>query len=114
MSEYLFSHSISLPIAALLPIALMTALARAGDPALVDEFLAAADQGSCIEDQVYRKVRQAGSQGDTAHIVRSALAALAQRTPQQQQLGCGGDIAAQAIAAGADPDDVLGATAAGL
>lgn len=78
-----------------------------------NDFLSAADQGQCIENVVFhviqqRGVRQAGS------VVHAALMAQAQRTAQQRSLGCSGDIAAQAIAAGADPEQVLKATAAGL
>jgi hypothetical protein len=49
-----------------------------------------------------------------AGIVHAALVALALHQQRQRGLGCSGDIAAQAIAAGADPDEVLHATAAGL
>lgn len=79
----------------------------------IDEFLAAADRGHCIEDVVYREVSRLGD-GDAAQLVSDALLALEQRKRQQRTLGCDGDIAAQAIAAGADPRAVLPATAAGL
>jgi hypothetical protein len=80
---------------------------------LVDDLLAAADQGQCIESVAYRMIQQSGSAG-AGKIVQAALAALTHREQQQRALGCAGDIAAQAIAAGADPDLVLQATAAGL
>ncbi len=79
----------------------------------VGDFLKIADQGHCIEALVFRKIEQRGTAQARA-IVRAAASALAQRAQQQRSLGCEGDIAAQAIAAGADPDEVLRATAAGL
>lgn len=88
----------------------------AGDPvdcALVDDILRAADQGQCIESVTFRMIQSQG-RGQAAAIVRAALGALGQREQQQRSLGCAGDIAAQAIAAGADPNEVLEATAAGL
>lgn len=76
-------------------------------------FVAAADRGECIESEVYRLIRESG--GDAAgSLVAAALEALSLREREQRRLGCAGDIAAQAIAAGADPDQVLRATAAGL
>ena len=77
------------------------------------DFLRAADQGKCIENIVHEMIRQRGAQ-QAAVVVQAAVAALAERAQQQRSLGCEGDIAAQAIAAGADPDEVLRATAAGL
>jgi hypothetical protein len=80
---------------------------------MLDEFLRAADQGHCIEGVTFRLIQRQGP-AEAATIVREALVALSQREQQQRSLGCAGDIAAQAIAAGADPDEVLEATAAGL
>ena len=79
----------------------------------IEDFLRIADQGHCIEAFVFRNIQQRGPAQARA-VVRAAAGALAQRSPQQRSLGCEGDIAAQAIAAGADPDEVLRATAAGL
>ena len=80
---------------------------------LLAGFLRAADAGECIEDVTYRMI--AGPNGGQAsEVVAAALNALSLRGDQQRALGCDGDIAAQAIAAGADPADVLRATAAGL
>lgn len=79
----------------------------------VDDILRIADQGQCIESVTFRLIRQQGP-AHAAGIVHAALLAMAQRDQQQRSLGCEGDIAAQAIAAGADPDEVLKATAAGL
>lgn len=76
-------------------------------------FVAAADRGECIEAEVYRLIRQDGGEA-AGSLVVAALEALSLRERQQRRLGCAGDIAAQAIAAGADPDQVLRATAAGL
>lgn len=86
--------------------------APAGD-LLLDEFLHAADQRQCIESAGFRIIRQRGAASATA-VVQAAMAALAQRQRQQRALGCAGDIAVQAIAAGANPEQVLEATAAGL
>ncbi|MCB1723097.1 MAG: hypothetical protein H6959_01370 [Chromatiaceae bacterium] len=81
--------------------------------AWLQRFLAEADRGHCIEGAVYNAIRENGAGSATA-VVQSALRALDQRAEQQRALGCAGDIAAQAIDAGADPDAVLAATAAGL
>ena len=81
--------------------------------ALVGDFLVAADRGECIEGVTFRLIHERGP-GDAARIVEAALEAHGQRQQQQRLLGCAGNIAAQAIAAGADPDQVLEATAAGL
>lgn len=86
----------------------------AGDTAAaVKALIAEADAGRCIEDVVYRRI-EAGDGGDAVTLVKAATLALEQRAAQQRELGCNGDIAAQAIAAGADPQKVLEATAAGL
>lgn len=82
------------------------------DP-LVDQFLDASAGGQCIESVTYRMIREHG-RPQAGHIVHCALVALALHEQRQRGLGCSGDIAAQAIAAGADPDEVLHATAAGL
>jgi hypothetical protein len=88
-------------------------MAAAASAALLNDFLRAADQGECIESVVFQIIRQRGPEQAEA-MVQAAVAALAEREEQQRSLGCEGDIAAQAIAAGADPDEVLRATAAGL
>jgi hypothetical protein len=80
--------------------------------ALLGDFLVAADRGECIEGVTFRLIQRGPD--DAARIVEAALEALGQRQQQQRMLGCAGNIAAQAIAAGADPDQVLEATAAGL
>lgn len=79
----------------------------------VEDFLKAADNGQCIESVVFKKIHSSDRK-QTRSVVANALAALTQRAEQQRALGCDGDIAAQAIAAGADPGEVLDATAAGL
>ena len=84
-----------------------------GDDVLVAEILHAADRGDCIENVTYRLIQQLGP-SEAGIVVQSALVALERREHQQRALGCAGDIAAQAIAAGADPEQVLEATAAGL
>ena len=91
----------------------MTALSPASMAALLDDFLVAADRGQCIEGVTYRMIRERGP-ADAGQIVEAALEAHVRRAAQQRDLGCKGNIAAQAIAAGADPDQVLEATAAGL
>jgi len=95
-------------LAALAALLLSPAIA-----APLDDVLAAADRGQCIEDVAYRMIQQRGP-ANAVEVVRVAVEALQQRGEQQRSLGCQGDIAAQAIAAGADPDQVLQATAAGL
>lgn len=100
----------------LLPVAFLFALPIAGAAiggGLLDDILRAADQGQCIEGVTFQMIKQRGP-AEAAIIVQTALVALSQRERQQRSLGCAGDIAAQAIAAGADPDQVLEATAAGL
>jgi len=91
----------------------MTWLSPVATAALLDDFLAAADRGQCVEGVTYRMIRERGP-ANAAHIVEAALEAHTLRARQQRDLGCKGNIAAQAIAAGADPDQVLEATAAGL
>lgn len=81
--------------------------------AMLDDLLAAADQGRCIESVTFEMIR-GNAAGEAPQVVQSALMAHSQRARQQRSLGCEGDIAAQAIAAGADPGQVLEATAAGL
>lgn len=102
------------------PVGPALALLLGGTPALagensvwMDRFLAAADGGHCIESEAYKAIRDQGARHATL-LVQSALRALSQRVEQQRALGCAGDIAAQAISAGADPQAVLAATAAGL
>ena len=82
------------------------------DP-LIDQLTVAATSGQCIENVTYLMIREHGPQ-HAATIVRASLVVLSRHGEQQRALGCAGDIAAQAIAAGADPDGVLKATAAGL
>lgn len=91
----------------------MTLLSPVSIAALLDDFLVAADRGQCIEGVTYHMIHDRGP-ADAARIVEAALEAHARRERQQRNLGCKGNIAAQAIAAGADPDQVLEATAAGL
>ncbi len=79
----------------------------------VREFLAAADSGQCIESVTYKYI-ESHDKAEAKAIVANALTALSKRAEQQRALGCDGDVAAQAIAAGADPNEVLDATAAGL
>jgi peptidoglycan/LPS O-acetylase OafA/YrhL len=81
--------------------------------ALLDEILVAVDQGQCIDGVTFRLIQEHGPAA-AAGVVGAALEAHRQRQHQQRLLGCAGNIAAQAIAAGADPDQVLEATAAGL
>lgn len=83
------------------------------DGPLLGRFLDASAEGLCIESVTYRMIHEQGTR-HAAGIVRSALVALGLEEQRQRDLGCSGDIAAQAIAAGADPDEVLHATAAGL
>lgn len=87
-------------------------LAADPDP-LLARFARASEDGQCIESVTYRMLDEQGT-AETRAIVRSALNALARHADRQRALGCPGDIAAQAIAAGADPAVVLSATAAGL
>lgn len=100
----------------LLRVLLILASLQASVPAraaLLDDFLAAADAGLCVERVVFRLLQQA-EPDDAAAVIEAAIAAQTLRERQQRTLGCEGDIATQAIAAGADPAQVLRATAAGL
>jgi len=81
---------------------------------LLDDLLAAADGGQCIETVVAGLISAPGGVEQAGEIVAAALQAAYLRANEQQALGCQGDIAVQAITAGADPDDVLEATAAGI
>lgn len=87
--------------------------ASAASADYLDDLLAAADGGQCIENAVAAMIGKEGND-KAGEIVSAALQAASMREAQQKAAGCKGDIAAQAIAAGADPDDVLGATAAGI
>jgi len=80
---------------------------------LLDDFLIAADRGQCIESVTFLMIKERGP-SHAAAIVEAALAAHVRREHQQRAMGCPGNIAAQAIAAGAEPEQVLKATAAGL
>ena len=102
LSTLLFGTTVCVPLWA----------APVSDP-LLEEFLRAADQRQCIENVGFRIIRKRGA-GNATAVVHAALAALAERQGQQRALGCTGDIAVQAIAAGANPEQVLEATAAGL
>jgi hypothetical protein len=82
--------------------------------AALEDLLAAADSGQCIETAAAAMISAPGGAEKAGEIVSAALQAATMREAEQKALGCKGDIAAQAIAAGADPDDVLGATAAGI
>ena len=103
----MFSSYTGLPALA----AVLSVTALAGP--LLDDFLDAADRGRCIEGVTYRMISEHGAANASA-IVTAALEAYRKRERQQRALGCTGDIAAQAIAAGAEPEQVLEATAAGL
>jgi hypothetical protein len=114
--ELLQSSRIAFPPWTRRGLALLTLIGGAvvAAPAVTAQlFVAAADRGECIESEVYRMIRERGGQS-AGSLVAAALEALNLRERQQRKLGCAGDIAAQAIAAGADPDQVLRATAAGL
>lgn len=104
---------LAMVLSALLGVAVGSTAAAATDAGLVDEILHLADQGQCIESVTYRLIHERGP-GHAGGIVQAAVLALSQREQRQRSLGCKGDIATQAIAAGADPDAVLKATAAGL
>ncbi|MGB5561664.1 MAG: hypothetical protein WBN02_05025 [Sedimenticolaceae bacterium] len=95
------------------PAGLLLLLVSPAMGVLLDDFLMAADNGQCIESVTFRTIRDRGP-ADATEVVKAALEAYGQREHQQRSLGCAGDIAAQAIAAGADPEQVLEATAAGL
>jgi len=78
----------------------------------VDDILAAAERGECIEDRAAALITKKPEQD--REIVCDAYEAYQQRFKQQQELKdangkpkCDGDIAAKAIAAGATMDDVL-------
>lgn len=79
---------------------------------MYEDLLAASDAGKCIETAAAEMVQ--ANPDSATDIVAVALRAASQREAQQRALGCKGDIAAQAIASGADPDQVLEATAAGI
>ena len=88
-------------------------VAHHASAALIDDLLLAADDGQCIEIAAADMIRTQGPESAST-IVQAAMEALSLRELQQQALGCTGNIAGEAIAAGADPNDVLAATAAGL
>lgn len=73
----------------------------------------AAEQGKCLEAAVADMIQAQGADKAQA-IVSAAYAVLAEVGDKQKALGCSGNIGQAAIAAGADPNDVLAATAAGV
>ncbi len=105
------ANRLSVPVLSGMVVLMVAFYASASD--MLDEFLRAADAGNCIENVTFNMIRERGP-AHAEPIVIAALTASAQRVSQQRSLGCQGDIAAQAIAAGADPEKVLAATAAGL
>ena len=107
------SDTAGLPVRRLWIPAALVLLVPSAAAALLDEFIAGAVQGQCIEGITFRMIEERGP-ADATRIVEAAIEAYRQREHQQRVLGCTGDIAAQAIAAGAEPEQVLQATAAGL
>jgi hypothetical protein len=73
----------------------------------------ASNRGECIDQVTFKMISERGP-ASAATVVGAAVTALHQVQQRQRELGCSSDIAAQAIAAGADPDEVLRASAAGL
>lgn len=92
--------------------AMMAASAAVMADTLGDLRQAAAD-GKCLEAAVADMIKAQGT-GKAQEIVSAAYAVLAETSEQQKALGCSGNIGQAAIASGADPNDVLAATAAGL
>lgn len=73
----------------------------------------AAAEGKCLETAAADMIQAKGN-ASAQEIVSAAYAVLAEVGDQQKAAGCSGNIGQAAIAAGADPNDVLAATAAGL
>lgn len=79
---------------------------------ITEDLLKMVEGGKCLEAAVADMV--AANQGQGAgDIVSAAYALLPIVAEQQQKLNCTGNIGQAAIAAGADPNEVLAATAAG-
>ncbi len=81
--------------------------------ATLEELLKLVRQGFCLEEAVARLITDKGPEAAT-DVVFTAYRILPQLSDYQEQCGCAGNIDGMAIAAGADPNDVLAATAAGL
>ena len=79
---------------------------------VVDDVRNAALANQCLESVVSQLI-QARGLGQAANIVAAAYLVLGELANEQKSLGCTGDIGQAAIVAGADPAEVLEATAAG-
>lgn len=79
----------------------------------IDDLRLAAEDGKCLENVVGDMIQTQGVD-KAKDIVQAAYTVLSEFDQQQKAAGCSGDIGQQAIVAGADPNDVLEATAAGL
>ena len=79
----------------------------------IDDLRLAAEDGKCLENVVGDMIKTQGVD-KAKDIVQAAYTVLSEFDQQQKAAGCSGDIGQQAIVAGADPNDVLEATAAGL
>lgn len=97
-------------------VLVVAAMMAASATAMADatgDLRAAAAAGTCLETAVGDMVKTQGA--DSAkEIISAAYAVLAEVGDAQKAAGCSGNIGQSAIAAGADPNDVLEATAAGL
>jgi hypothetical protein len=97
----------------LLAFAAMMVASVGAMAAAIDDLRLAAEEGKCLESVVGELIQQQGT-AQAQEIVSAAYAVLAEYSEQQRALGCSGNIGQAAIAAGADPNDILAATAAGL
>ncbi len=97
----------------LLVIAAMMAGSTAVVADTIDDLRLAAEDGKCLESVVADMIKAQGVE-KAKDIVQAAYTVLSEYGEQQRAAGCSGDIGQQAIVAGADPNDVLEATAAGL
>jgi len=91
--------------------ALLAISATAGAD-VVDDVRNAALNDQCLESVVSEMIQTQGLE-QTANIVAAAYLVLGELDQQQKALGCNGNIGQAAILAGADPAEVLEATAAG-
>ena len=91
---------------------ILLALSAVANAAIVVDVRNAALDNKCLETVVSDLIQAQGLE-NAANIVAAAYLVLTELDAQQKALGCTGAIGQAAILAGADPNEVLEATAAG-
>lgn len=90
----------------------LLALSTVANAGIVEDVRNEALADKCLENVVTEMIQARGLE-QTANIVAAASLVFGEVSERQKELGCSGNIGQAAIAAGADPAEVLEATAAG-